>query len=280
MYRILSSLLFHKTRILSLISKGLDIDFIISHLIHVNCGRCIKQENPIMRTIKCIPVVIILCLFSAEGLLAQRSAQSYSLGGYGGASLLLKPGDFKDYYNMSIGVGGEFMYNFTEVTSLRMSFVYLLYPRDVDKDRNDMINVLREDVEEEFPGVSYSVDANVEGGNFAVNVIALDVVQYFTSSESMIGIYATVGIGYYWQRYNDYTKEYTVTLPDSSIQESGFYPVDSEGDFGFHGGAGVEVSITNKILMFAEGMYHHALVQGEDLSFVAALVGVRFRFSN
>ena len=96
----------------------------------------------------------------------------------------------------------------------------------------------------------------------------------------MIGIYATAGIGYYWQRYSEQTKAFTVTSPDTSFQESGFYPVDSEGDFGFHGGGGVEVSITNKILMFVEGMYHHALVQGEDLSFVAALVGVRFRFSD
>jgi len=233
-----------------------------------------------MRTMKCLPVVIILCLLLATGLHAQRNAQGYSLGVYGGASLLLKPGDFKDYYNMSIGVGGEFMYNFSEVTSLRMCFVYLPYPRDVDKDRNDMINVLREDIEEEFPGVSYSVDANVEGGNFAVNLIALDVVQYFTSAESMIGIYATAGIGYYWQRYSDYTKEYTVTLPDSSYQESGFYPVDSEGDFGFHGGGGIDVSITNKILIFTEAKYHYALVEGENLSYVAVLGGIRFRFSD
>ncbi len=280
MYGILSSLLLHKIRILSLISKGLDIDFIISHLIHVNCDCSIKQENPIMRTIKCIPVVIILCLFSATGLQAQRNAQGYSLGVYGGASLLLKPGDFKDYYNMSIGVGGEFMYNFSEVTSLRMSVVYLPYSRDLDKDRDNIINIIREDMEDKFPGVSYSVETNVEGGNFAVNLIALDIVQYFTSAESMIGIYATAGIGYYWQRYSEQTKAFTVTLPDSSIQESGFYPVDSEGDFGFQGGGGVEVSITNKMLVFAEGKYHYALVQGENLSYVAVLGGIRFRFSD
>gem|GEM_PF-953640 len=233
-----------------------------------------------MRTIKCIPVVIILCLFSATGLQAQRNAQGYSLGVYGGASLLLKPGDFKDYYNMSIGVGGEFMYNFSEVTSLRMSVVYLPYSRDLDKDRDNIINIIREDMEDKFPGVSYSVETNVEGGNFAVNLIALDIVQYFTSAESMIGIYATAGIGYYWQRYSEQTKAFTVTLPDSSIQESGFYPVDSEGDFGFQGGGGVEVSITNKMLVFAEGKYHYALVQGENLSYVAVLGGIRFRFSD
>ena len=225
---------------------------------------------------------IILILLPLNLLIAQRKDETYSIGAFGGIGLLLSPSNFKDNYQMGIGIGGEYRYNFTEYTSIFGSFTYLPFKADMDKLESVMVGTIEEAMEETYPNVPYHLEGiQIGKETYTVNIIAAGVVQYFTPPEASMGLYATAGIGYYWQGFSGSTTEFTVVFPDSGTSEpmSWSFPYESEGDFGFNGGVGFELQIWNQLFLLTEVKLHYVFTEGEKMTFLAAMGGVRFTFA-
>jgi len=242
-----------------------------------------------MRRGKVLFAAVLLCVIPFTLVNAQRAAGTFSIGGFGGVGMPMGPEFFKDFLKMGIGFGGEFKYNFTEMTSFAASFTYQPFKLDEDK-------IIEEVTEgEEIPE---GMEITVEGGTLKMSIISANLIQYFTPPEASAGFYVTAGGGYYTTKIADAKLKWAYMGESDEMElwkeedwkpENGF-GLDKSG-FGINGGLGLEMRLGTNMFLFAEGKYHYTFVEinaideemKEDvkkefgkLSFITIMGGVRF----
>jgi len=183
-----------------------------------------------MRTGKMLVVAVLFCVVPLAVVQAQRTPGSISLAAYGGVGLLMGPDSFKDYWKMGIGLGAEIRYNFTEYSCVGISFTY--QPFGLKEGSAEL------------------------GGTLKMHILSGNFVQYFTSPDNPICLYATLGGGYYMMK------------PEEGNA--------SEDESGLNGGAALEMMVSRDLFLFAEGKFHYVFTEGDHTSFITIMGGIRW----
>jgi len=215
-----------------------------------------------MRKQKVFLAVVLVCLLPLTMVSAQRTAGSFSIGGFGGIGLPMGPEGFKDYFNMGIGFGGKVKFNFTEMTGISASFTYQPFKIDMD---------IVTDVFAAAAGAIPGMEVDITGGNPKVYIIAAHLVQYITAPDAAVGLYLKAGGGMYRFGFDDVTVK--MTYMGSTVETTEEIGV-SENKMGFNGGLGFEMSMSSNMWLFFEGLFHYVFTEVEKTSFITAMAGI------
>lgn len=221
-----------------------------------------------MRKSKIALIVLMICILPLSMVHAQRMAGGLAVEGFGGIGYPLSPEYFTDYWEMGFGFGGGARYNFTDMTTFSVSFTYLPFPLNSDE-----FVAMFEDM------LPAGAELEIDGGSINTSIISANLVQYFTPPDASIGLYLTVGGGYYLFSIADL--ELKATYLGETETDTIEMGDDVEDKFGINGGAGLEF-LLGTMNLFVEGKYHYLFGEeegpdGEDgmFSFITAMAGLR-----
>ncbi len=235
-----------------------------------------------MKTKKILIALFLITIIPMTTLFAQRSAGSYSIGGFVGTGMPMSPDFFKDYWNVGgIGFGGEFIYNFSEKISVGVRFHRLPFPLDTDEIKK-MLDPLIEAMVGQIPeGFSYELD----GLTLNTNIFSANLLAYLTPPDAATGFYITGGASYYQIDVSDLdiTMEYLGQSETQTIEMED----DIDDKFGFNVGGGIEFNAGGMLNVFAEGRYNYLFEEeegpdfedggtdGGSISFISIVAGLR-----
>jgi len=206
---------------------------------------------------KIILNAMIFFILAQTTLLAQRTAGSLSIAGFGGAGVMKTPASLKDYYKPNIGFGGEIEYNLTRMTAIEVYLGLQKFECDRAKVKEDRYDV---------PGVENAT--MIWDGNAKVSYAGLQLIQHFTPPDFFVGVYVKVGVGTYKITYEDFTLKYIQMFEMEALEK------DKSG-MGLQGGPGIEIIFNERIRAFIEGKYHHVFTEEEATIFYGIQLGLK-----
>ena len=213
----------------------------------------------------------------SSSLHGQNNKKRFSIGGFGGIGVPISPKIFKDYYRLSPNVGVDFMYNFTNYTSVYLNFNFQQF------HFND--NKARKEINEMF-GESGSV-SDIIDGSMELGLTSINLLQYFHSTTRQFRFYILLGGGLTIRKTDNIQIKGSVL----NYQYDRTDTLNSETSFGLNGGVGFMLTFSDGIHLFIQGQYYQILSEGfnlwnpeiftventgKRLSFICLIAGLRF----